>query len=80
MFAVAALALQDIGDATSVSLLNSDASEHTPEVICLHEVIQFIITIQEMTTAFGLCCQCVSRNTRLNRIGAAALGNRGSAV
>lgn len=25
--------LQDIGDATSVSLLNLDPSEHTPEVI-----------------------------------------------
>lgn len=27
--------LQDIGDATSVSLLNLDPSEHTPEVIFL---------------------------------------------
>lgn len=34
MFAIAAVVLQDIGDATSVSLLNLDASEHTPEVNC----------------------------------------------
>lgn len=33
MFVVAAVVLQDIGDATSVSLLNLDPSEHTPEVI-----------------------------------------------
>ena len=32
IFARAADVLQDIGDATSVSLLNLDASEHTPEV------------------------------------------------
>lgn len=63
MFVAAALALQDIGDATSVSLLNLDASEHTPEVICLCEIIQFTITSQEMTVAFGLCCRSVNRNT-----------------
>lgn len=54
MFVVAVLALQDIGDATSVSLLNLDASEHTPEVICLNEIIQFIITIQEMNNCFWI--------------------------
>lgn len=32
MVVIAAFVLQDIGDATSVSLLNLDASEHSPEV------------------------------------------------
>ncbi len=34
MFVISAVVFQDIGDATSVSLLNLDPSEHTPEVIC----------------------------------------------
>lgn len=34
MFVIAAVVLQDIGDATSESLLNLDPSETTPEVIC----------------------------------------------
>lgn len=34
MFVITAVALQDVGDATSVSLLNLDANEQTLEVIC----------------------------------------------
>lgn len=39
MFVVAVVMLQDIGDATSVSLLNLDPSEHTPEVIKFPAII-----------------------------------------
>ncbi len=38
MFVISAVVFQDIGDATSVSLLNLDPSEHTPEVICENQL------------------------------------------